>query len=61
MLFCKMSRHHIDIETTDEFAALMDFFRKPKKSESVDIDISIKIKSEKIESDIERRKNTKQK
>ena len=58
MLFGKMSYYYYkDIDTIEEFvvlciiilimigiAALIDFLRKPQKSESVDIEISIKIK-----------------
>jgi hypothetical protein len=57
MMFCRISHHHCNVETTEDFvalciiilimaalAALMDFLRKPKKSESADIEISIKIK-----------------
>ena len=55
-MFCRISHHHSNVETTEDFvalciiilimaaiAALMDFLRKPKKSESADIEISIKI------------------
>ena len=57
MLLCRISHHHCNVETTEGFAAvciiilimaaiaaLMDFLRKPNKSESADIEISIKIK-----------------
>ena len=57
MMFCRISHHHCNIETTEDFvalcilvlimlaiAAVMDFLRKPKKSGSADIEISIKIK-----------------
>ena len=57
MMFCRISHHHYNVETTEEFvvlciiilimigiAALMDFLRKPQKSRSADIEISIKIK-----------------
>ena len=57
MLLCRISHHHCNVETTEDFvalciiilimaaiAALMDFLRKPQKSESADIEISIKIK-----------------
>jgi hypothetical protein len=56
MLFCRISHNHINVETLGAFialciiilimvgiAALMDFLRKPKKkSQSADIEISIK-------------------
>ena len=66
MLLCRISHHYCNVETTEGFvalciiilimaaiAALMDFLRKPKKSESADIEISIKIKcdSEKLSSE----------
>ena len=57
MMFCRISHHYCNVETTEGFvalcivilimaaiAALMDFLRKPKKSESANIEISIKIK-----------------
>ena len=57
MMFCRISHHHYNIETTEEFVAyciiilimigiavLIDFLRKPQKSRSADIEISIKIK-----------------
>ncbi len=57
MLFCRISHNHINVETPGEFialciiilimvgiAALIDFLRKPQKSRSADIEISIKIK-----------------
>ena len=57
MMFCRISHHHCNIETTEEFVAyciiilimigiavLIDFLRKPQKSRSADIEISIKIK-----------------
>ena len=57
MLLCRISHHYCNVETTEDFvalcivilimaaiAALMDFLRKPNKSESADIEISIKIK-----------------
>ena len=57
MMFCRISHHYCNVETTEGFvalciiilimaaiAALMDFLRKPNKSESADIEISIKIK-----------------
>jgi len=56
MMFCRISHHYCNVETTEGFvalciiilimaaiAALMDFLRKPNKSESADIEISIKI------------------
>lgn len=56
MLLCRISHHYCNVETTKGFvalciiilimaaiAALMDFLRKPNKSESADIEISIKI------------------
>ena len=56
MLLCRISHHYCNVETTEGFvalciiilimaaiAALMDFLRKPNKSESADIEISIKI------------------
>lgn len=55
MLLCRISHHYCNVETTEGFvalciiilimaaiAALMDFLRKPNKSESTDIEISIK-------------------
>jgi len=66
MMFCRISHHYCNVETTEEFvvlciiilimigiAALMDFLRKPQKSRSADIEISIKIKcdSEKLSSE----------
>ena len=66
MLLCRISHHYCNVETTEGFvalciiilimaaiAALMDFLRKPQKSESADIEISIKIKcdSEKTSSE----------
>ena len=55
MLLCRISHHYCNVETTEGFvalciiilimaaiAALMDFLRKPNKSESADIEISIK-------------------
>ena len=57
MMFCRIWPHHCNIETTEEFVAyciiilimigiavLIDFLRKPQKSRSADIEISIKIK-----------------
>ena len=57
MLLCRISHHYCNVETTEGFvalciviliiaaiAALMNFLRKPNKSESADIEISIKIK-----------------
>ena len=57
MMFCRIWPHHCNIETTEEFvvlcilvlimlaiAVLIDFLRKPQKSRSADIEISIKIK-----------------
>ena len=56
MLLCRISHHYCNVETTEGFvalciiilimaaiAALMDFLRKPNKSESADIELSIKI------------------
>lgn len=56
MLLCRISHHYRNVETTEGFvalciiilimaaiAALMDFLRKPNKSESADIELSIKI------------------
>ena len=56
MLLCRILHHYCNVETTEGFvalciiilimaaiAALMDFLRKPNKSESADIEISIKI------------------
>ena len=56
MLLCRISHHYCNVETTEGFvalciiilimaaiAALMDFLCKPNKSESADIEISIKI------------------
>lgn len=71
MLLCRISHHYCNVETTEGFvalcivilimaaiAALMDFLRKPNKSESADIEISIKIKcdSEKTSSEAEENK-----
>ena len=57
MMFCRISHHHCNVETTEDFVAyciiilimigiavLIDFLRKPQKSRSADIEISIKIK-----------------
>ena len=57
MLLCRISHYYCNVETTEGFvalciiilimaaiAALMDFLCKPKKSESANIEISIKIK-----------------